>query len=122
VGLRASLRGYQRSGLDWLQFLRSYDLAGILADDMGLGKTVQTLAHVLREKEQGRLDAPALVVSPTSLLPNWRREAQRLAPSLRVLTLHGLGRQALFARIADHDMVLTTYPLLPRDRERLLER
>jgi len=120
IGLQAGLRGYQRSGLDWLQFLRSYDLAGILADDMGLGKTVQTLAHVLLEKERGRLDEPALVVSPTSLLPNWRREAQRFAPSLRVLTLHGLGRQALFEQVPAHDLVLTTYPLLPRDRDQLL--
>jgi SNF2 family DNA or RNA helicase len=56
------LRHYQTEGLAWLQFLRAQNLAGILADDMGLGKTAQTLAHLLLEKEAGRLDRPALIV------------------------------------------------------------
>ena len=64
AGLRTELRPYQRYGLDWLQFLREYELGGILADDMGLGKTVQTLAHLLVEKREGRLDRPCLVVCP----------------------------------------------------------
>ncbi len=119
TGLTIELRSYQRHGLDWLQFLRAFDLGGILADDMGLGKTVQTLAHILLEHEQGRLDRPALVVAPTSLIGNWRREAQRFAPALRVLVLHGNDRHARFKDILRHDLVLTTYPLLPRDRERL---
>ncbi len=121
AGLQIGLRGYQQQGLEWLQFLRGAGLAGILADDMGLGKTVQTLAHLLLEKEQGRLQEPALVVAPTSLMANWRREAQRFAPELRVLTLHGPKRHALFERMPEHDLVLTTYPLLARDREPLLE-
>jgi superfamily II DNA or RNA helicase len=118
-GLQAELRGYQRHGLSWLQFLREHDLNGTLADDMGLGKTIQTLAHLLLEKEAGRLDRPALVVAPTTLMGNWRREAQRFAPGLRVLVLHGLGRHARFDALADHDLVLTTYALLPRDGETL---
>lgn len=84
---------------------------------MGLGKTVQTLAHILREKQAGRLDRPALVVAPTSLLFNWRREAQQFAPRLSVLTLHGPERKALFDRIPGHDLVLTTYALLSRDQD-----
>ncbi|MEA2078609.1 MAG: DEAD/DEAH box helicase, partial [Pseudomonadota bacterium] len=88
-GLNARLRGYQRQGLAWLQFLREHGLAGVLADDMGLGKTVQALAHLLLEKVDGRMDRPSLVVAPTSLMVNWRREAARFAPGLRVLTLHG---------------------------------
>ncbi|MGH8456770.1 MAG: SNF2-related protein, partial [Stenotrophobium sp.] len=79
AGLRATLRPYQLDGLGWLQFLREYGFGGILADDMGLGKTVQTLAHILIEKEAGRLDRPALVVAPTSLVGNWQREAQQFA-------------------------------------------
>jgi hypothetical protein len=55
-GLNTRLRGYQRQGLAWLQFLREHGLAGVLADDMGLGKTVQTLAHLLLEKAHGRMD------------------------------------------------------------------
>lgn len=120
-GLRASLRPYQQEGVNWLQFIREYDLAGLLADDMGLGKTVQTLAHLLIEKESGRAKGPSLVVAPTSLMTNWRQEAERFAPDLKVLVLHGLDRRDQFHRIAEHDLVLTTYPLLPRDLPQLLE-
>lgn len=119
AGLRAELRPYQRQGLSWLQFLREYGLGGILADDMGLGKTLQTLAHLQTEQEAGRADRPSLVVAPTSVLGNWRAEAARFTPGLRVLTLHGPGRKADFERIPDHDLVLSTYPLLPRDLEAL---
>ena len=115
AGLQAQLRPYQLAGLAWMQFLREYEFAGILADDMGLGKTIQTLAHILAEKEAGRLDRPALVVAPTSLMSNWQSEAARFAPGLRVLLLHGKDRAPLFERIADADLVLTTYPLLARD-------
>jgi superfamily II DNA or RNA helicase len=120
AGLQVGLRAYQQSGLAWLQYLREHRLGGILADDMGLGKTVQALAHVLVEKETGRLDRPALVVLPTSLLFNWRAEAARMAPGLRLLVLQGPDRAHDFARMAEHDVVLTTYPLLWRDIERLV--
>jgi len=119
AGLHTELRPYQRAGLNWLQFLRSHELAGILADDMGLGKTVQAIAHLLVEKEAGRLKQPALVVAPTSVIHNWQHELARLAPSLRSLVLHGTGRHAAFAEIAAHDVVLTTYPLLARDVDEL---
>ena len=120
VGLKGTLRQYQQEGVNWLQFLRDFGFAGILADDMGLGKTIQALTHLLIEQEAGRLDRPALVIAPTSLMTNWRMEAARFAPSLRVLTLHGPGRKAEFERIVEHDLVLTTYPLLYRDKEVLL--
>jgi len=119
-GLNATLRPYQQRGLDWLQFLREYQLAGILADDMGLGKTIQALAHLLTEKQQGRLNCPCLVIAPTSLMFNWRQEAERFTPTLKVLTLHGPQRHERFASITDHDLILTTYPLLSRDQETLL--
>jgi superfamily II DNA or RNA helicase len=119
TGFRMTLRDYQRTGLSWLQYLAKHELAGILADDMGLGKTAQALAHLLLEKEAGRLCKPALVVLPTSLIFNWKNEAARFAPDLRVLSLHGQERKTLFARIPEHDVVLTTYPLLWRDGEML---
>jgi superfamily II DNA or RNA helicase len=119
TGLNAELRPYQQSGLNWLQFLREYRFAGILADDMGLGKTVQTLAHLLVEKNAGRLDKPALVVAPTSLMGNWRREAERFAPALRVIVLHGTERHQFFNEMTNCDLLLTTYPLLSRDSEQL---
>ncbi|GBL55880.1 Superfamily II DNA or RNA helicase, SNF2 family [Pseudomonas citronellolis] len=118
-GLRAELRAYQHEGLSWMQTLRAVGASGILADDMGLGKTLQSLAHVLLEKQAGRLSAPALVVMPTSLIPNWLDEAERFTPSLRVLALHGAGRRRDFAKIEEHDLILTTYALLPRDAEKL---
>jgi superfamily II DNA or RNA helicase len=121
AGLQATLRDYQSDGLSWMQFLREYGFAGILADDMGLGKTVQTLAHILVEKEAGRLTAPALVIAPTSLMGNWQEEAARFAPGLRVLLLQGKDRMGQFDQIDESDLVLTTYALLPRDEEKLRE-
>ncbi len=118
-GLRATLRSYQLEGLSWLQYLRQQGLGGVLADDMGLGKTLQTLAHLLVEKQSGRLDKPALVVMPTSLLHNWQSEAARFTPDLRVLALHGPARDTQFDAIAAHDLILTTYPLLWRDEQAL---
>ncbi len=117
AGFALELRGYQREGLGWLQYLRAQNLAGILADDMGLGKTAQTLAHLLVEKHAGRMDRPTLIVLPTSLVFNWRREAARCAPELRVLVLHGPERATRFDAIVHNDIVLTTYPLVWRDAE-----
>jgi len=117
AGFALTLRPYQLEGLAWLQYLREHNLAGILADDMGLGKTAQALAHLLLEKESGRMDRPSLVILPTSLIFNWKREAERFAPALRVLSLHGKERAERFDQIAEHDIVLTTYPLLWRDEE-----
>jgi SNF2 family DNA or RNA helicase len=119
-GLRTELRPYQQDGLSWLQFLREYELGGILADDMGLGKTVQALAHLLVEKNSGRMDRPSLVIAPTSLMVNWYQEAERFTPALKILTLHGSERKPHFNRINEYDVVLTTYPLLIRDQETLL--
>jgi superfamily II DNA or RNA helicase len=113
----AQLRPYQAQGVAWLSFLRDVGMGGILADDMGLGKTVQALALVAIEKAAGRLDAPALVIAPTSLMANWRREAEKFAPGLRVLTLHGADRKTRFDAIGDSDLVLTTYPLIARDAD-----
>lgn len=118
-GLQASLRGYQQQGLNWLQALREMGTGGILGDDMGLGKTLQALAHVLLEKEAGRLTAPALAVMPTSLVPNWLDEARRFTPGLRVLALHGPGRSKHFTSLQDYDLILTTYALVTRDSEHL---
>ncbi len=116
----AALRPYQQEGLNWLQFLREYELNGILADDMGLGKTIQTLAHILIEKQRKRLEQPCLIVAPTSVVANWAIEAKRFTPTLRVLVLRGPERKMAFDLIPDHDIVLTTYPLIVRDKEALL--
>nr|WP_045532526.1 DEAD/DEAH box helicase [Serpentinimonas raichei] len=121
ASVQASLRPYQQLGLNWLQFLRESALAGILADDMGLGKTLQTLAHIQVEKDAGRLDRPALIIAPLSLLGNWQREAGRFCPDLRCLVLHGQERHEKAASLAGHDVVIAPYSLLQRDRERWLQ-
>jgi hypothetical protein len=121
-GLKATLRPYQVQGLHWLQFLSTVGLSGILADDMGLGKTLQTLAHILVEKEAGRLRRPCLVVAPTSLIPTWRNEVHRFAPDLEILVLHGNDRRDLYKVLDQHELVLTSYALLIRDAEHLLSR
>ena len=114
------LRDYQRKGIDWLQFLRKYEFSGILADDMGLGKTVQTLGHIACIKRAGSR-GPVLVISPTSVASNWKSEASRFVPSLSVLVLHGSDRKVHFDRIEEYDIVVTTYPLVLRDKDVLLK-
>ena len=118
-GLNANLRPYQLEGLSWMQSLRQLEVGGVLADDMGLGKTLQTLAHILCEKNAGRLDRPAMIVMPTSLIPNWLDEAAHFTPQLKVLALYGATRKKYFAHLNDYDVILTTYALLPKDIEHL---
>lgn len=115
--LKADLRPYQYEGLNWLQFLREYHFNGVLADDMGLGKTLQALAHLLIEKQAGRADRPTLVIAPTSLMSNWRREAEKFTPSLKVLILHGPEREQHFEQLKQYDLILTTYALVLRDED-----
>jgi superfamily II DNA or RNA helicase len=119
--IRATLRDYQKAGYQWMQFLAQHGLHGILADDMGLGKTLQTLAHVMEEKSSGRSSGrPSLVIAPTSVVPNWRAEAVRFAPGLRVLVLNGADRKTYFRSIPHADLVITSFALLQRDIEKLL--
>jgi superfamily II DNA or RNA helicase len=119
---QATLRPYQEDGLGWLQFLRHHGLGGILADDMGLGKTVQTLAHLLIEKQQDRLHKPSLIVAPVSVLGNWQQEIRRFAPELVVLILHGAKRKESFTAIDSADVIIVGYPLLLLESVMLLQR
>ncbi len=116
-GFRGELRPYQQLGLAWLSFLEDLGVGGCLADDMGLGKTIQFLAFLLARERTG----PSLVVAPRSVVFNWLREAERFAPSLRVLDYTGTGRKALRRRFPDADLVVTTYGLLRRDAVHLHE-
>ncbi|MDF1814314.1 MAG: DEAD/DEAH box helicase [Verrucomicrobiales bacterium] len=119
-GLQATLREYQLDGYHWMQFLITHGLNGILADDMGLGKTLQTLTHILAEKETGRNDGlPSLVLAPTSVVENWQREGAKFTPGLSILILQGAERKRKFRRIPDHDIVMTSYALVYRDLEEL---
>jgi hypothetical protein len=113
------LRPYQESGLGWLLGMRRLGLGALLADDMGLGKTVQLIAYLL-DRSDG-CEAPALIVCPASVLGNWRRELGRFAPGLSAHVHHGPDRAREMADLAGHDVVLTSYSLLPRDRRLLAD-
>ncbi|SKA77299.1 Superfamily II DNA or RNA helicase, SNF2 family [Paucidesulfovibrio gracilis DSM 16080] len=119
-GLTATLRPYQVQGLSYLNFLRDYGFGGILADEMGLGKTIQTLSFIQHLVNVG-CDNPTLIIVPTSVLPNWEREAQKFVPGLTRLTIYGAKRDDLFGKIKDSHLIITTYALLRRDLEELLK-
>ena len=126
AGFQGQLRGYQEDGLGWLHFLQRFGFGGCLADDMGLGKTVQVLA-LLDSRRQLRADGqangkrsrtrlePSLVVAPRSLVFNWKQEAARFTPQLRMLDHSGIGRERSGNHFQDYDVVLTTYGTLRRD-------
>jgi superfamily II DNA or RNA helicase len=113
---KGTLREYQREALGWFDFLRRFGFGGCLADDMGLGKTVMVLALLESRRDRSRR---TLVVVPRSLVFNWKEEAARFAPDLRVLDYTGTSRDA--ESIGEHDLVLTTYGTLRRDAPRLTE-
>jgi len=123
AGLAKTLRPYQKEGVHWLHFLRSYRFAGILADDMGLGKTLQTLtllsmARVRATSGKGKRK-PSLIVCPKTLLYNWAAEAEKFTPDLKVLVYEGsiAERKALRKRYKKYDVIVTSYPLFKRDEE-----
>jgi len=115
------LRPYQRVGLGWLGALRDLGLGGCLADEMGLGKTVEVLAHILRIREQTTDRRPVLVVAPRSLSFQWMAEAERFAPSLKVLDHRGTTRKVCSVTFEQYDIVITTYGTLRADIEHLKE-
>ncbi len=129
ASFQGELRGYQKDGLGWLHFLERFGFGGCLADDMGLGKTVQVLALLAARSEQRRAPpqksrsrksqpprpGPSIVVAPRSLVFNWKSEAARFAPELRVLDHTGISRLPPGEHFQDVDLVVTTYGVLRRD-------
>jgi superfamily II DNA or RNA helicase len=121
AGLRATLRPYQLDGFHWLTMLWDLHLGGVLADDMGLGKTIQTLAMILRAKEEGTLSAdtgPVLIVAPTSVVPTWAAEAAKFCPALTVVAVTETMRRSgwpVTKFAAGADVVVTSYALLRID-------
>ncbi len=115
-GLCAQLRDYQAYGAAWMGSLLEAGFGGVLADDMGLGKTVQTLA-LLQTRREADAPGPALLIVPTSLLHSWQTQAAQFTPDLQLVVLHGTGRVARREAALQADLVVTTYPLLTRDRD-----
>ncbi|RMG72820.1 MAG: DEAD/DEAH box helicase [Bacteroidetes bacterium] len=117
-GLQATLRNYQQEGFNWLCFMQQHGMGAILADDMGLGKTLQTLTLLLKELESG-VETPSLVVLPTSLIHNWREEAQRFTPKLRVHVHVGINRLRDPRMFSPYHLILTTYGIVRQDLDML---
>ncbi|HEY0967739.1 MAG TPA: DEAD/DEAH box helicase [Opitutaceae bacterium] len=118
AALDALLRPYQRLGVAWLWHLHRNGLGGVLADEMGLGKTLQALAVLAALPSAKHTPAAvSLVVCPASLVENWRREAARFAPSLRVFAHHGASRIETEESFRAYDLVITSYATLARDQE-----
>jgi superfamily II DNA or RNA helicase len=114
--LKASLRPYQKEGFSWLAFIHNLGSGGILADDMGLGKTLQTIALFcwLKTKQKNN---PSLVVAPTSVVPNWQREINKFAPTLKTIVWQGPDRHQQRNELDKADVIITSYALLRRDEE-----
>jgi superfamily II DNA or RNA helicase len=116
VELKATLRPYQKAGVQWLRLLSGLGLGACLADDMGLGKTIQVLALLLVQKRTG----PSLLVAPASLLANWAAEIERFAPTLKALIVHpsAMAADAIKQLAPDSftgsDLVITSYGTLLR--------
>ncbi|VGO12060.1 hypothetical protein PDESU_00610 [Pontiella desulfatans] len=120
--MKATLRSYQQEGVNWLRFLENRGFCGILADEMGLGKTLQTLAWIqLGRTDEDHQGKPALIICPTSLVENWREEAAKFTPNLKVLTLHGTDRHRKWKKVEKVDLVITSYALMRRDIDKHLE-
>jgi SNF2 family DNA or RNA helicase len=115
AGFDALLRPYQRLGAAWLWYLHRQGLGGVLADEMGLGKTPQALALLAALPQNAA--TTRLVVAPASLLENWRREAARFTPQLRTFVHHGNRRLQSAAAFGGHDLIITSYGTLTRDRK-----
>ncbi|MEV5813602.1 DEAD/DEAH box helicase [Streptomyces mutabilis] len=117
AGLDATLRDYQRRGLNWLVRMTSLGLGCCLADDMGLGKTITLIALHLHRQTDASTAGPTLVVCPTSLMGNWQREIERFAPGTPVRRFHGTRRD--LDGLTAGDFVLTTYGTMRLDTDRL---
>lgn len=106
------LRKYQKEGFKWLNELSELGFGGILADDMGLGKTIQVITFVLSKRSK-----KTLIITPTSVLYNWKDEFERFAPNVRVGLVHGTKaqRDRMLSEIKKYDVLITTYGTLKND-------
>ena len=114
--VHATLRDYQKEGVNWLCFLNEFGFGGILADDMGLGKTLQTLAYLAILKKR-RVKNPSIVIAPTSVVTNWMAEVDKFVPHFKAVLLHGQKRKDHYDAALKADLIITTYGLLQRDLE-----
>lgn len=118
--LNASLRAYQKEGLNWLNFLDEFGFGGCLADDMGLGKTIQVIAFILSQRDKGHQNTNLIIV-PTSLIFNWQAEVEKFAPSIKIHTVYGSNRVKDHHEFDQYEIILTSYGTLLSDVKFLKE-
>ncbi|GAA0285398.1 SNF2 family DNA or RNA helicase [Gracilibacillus halotolerans] len=119
ANLNADMRDYQVTGYQWMKTLSHYHLGGILADDMGLGKTLQTISYLLSEANAKNGPYQALVVAPSSLLYNWKKEIEKFSPSLNVQVISGSKpeRRTLVENSKEAEVLITSYPTIRKDTD-----
>ncbi len=119
--LQGNLREYQKRGVSWLQYLERLGLNGCLADDMGLGKTIQVIAQLVDEKESNPKVPSTLLIAPTSVVGNWRKEIEKFAPHLQTLVHHGSSRikdeKEFIAATSNYDVIITSFTLARKDEK-----
>jgi len=119
-GLKSHLRLYQKIGVDWLWFLYSYELSGLLCDEMGLGKTHQAMALIAGIKNAQKEKRPKiLVVCPTSVIYHWEKLIQNFIPSVKPYIFHGLGREFKAFSEDSYDLLLTSYGIVRTENQAL---
>lgn len=111
-GLNGVLRSYQLIGVNYLLSLSEMNFGGILADEMGLGKTIQIIAFLLYKKGK-----KSLVVTPTSLIYNWKEEFEKFVPDLKIGIIHGSksSRNKILENKDEYDILITTYGTIKND-------
>jgi superfamily II DNA or RNA helicase len=115
VNVNAVLRPYQKIGFSWMYHLFLHQWGGLLADDMGLGKTLQVLTLLQHLKNEFLADAPHLLIAPTSLLFNWKEEAEKFCPDLKVMIYHGTDREKDQKELLKYDLIITSYGTVLKD-------
>ena len=111
---------------------------GLLAEEMGLGKTVELMALISLHRRtqpvgESLFDIPSgtdvlpskatLIVTPTSILPQWQSELRKHATNLKVMHYEGIPpptkkhdeMQTLKDLTNNYDVILTTYQVLARE-------
>ena len=117
------LMEHQKLGLAWLKKMEASDQSGgILADDMGLGKTIQALALMVSQRSNNPACKTTLIIAPVALMKQWEREIKvKLKPAphnLTTLVLHGSNRHASWVKLAQFDVVVTTFGVLASELKR----
>ncbi|PTL37446.1 DEAD/DEAH box helicase [Alkalicoccus saliphilus] len=117
--VNASLRDYQKRGYQWMTALDHYGFGGVLADDMGLGKTLQTITFLAGKKHRQEVLKPALIVCPSSVVYNWKKEIERFAPNFHAQIISGskAERESQMKEAEKADIWITSYPVIRRDEE-----